>query len=140
MIVGVYFARAAGATQQLAGAVGYHLVRIHIGRGSGTRLKNIQDKVAIKLTVDYFLRSLHNSLGDLWINGAKAFIHLRRSLFDLSKRSNKLSREAQIANWKIEYGTVGTCAPIRVCRNLHLTHRVTLDAGFLCGAHSDSPR
>src|SRR6266567_7070751 len=140
MIVGVYFARAAGATQQLAGAVGYHLVRIHIGRGSGTRLKNIQDKVAIKLTVDYFLGGLYNRFGNLCINGAKAFIYLSRSLLDLSKRSNKLSWEAQIADWKIEYGTVGACAPIRMCRNLHLTHRVTLDAGFLRGAHSDSPR
>src|SRR5437763_3364971 len=109
MIVRVYFTRAARATQQLAGTVGYHLVRIHIGRGGGTCLKNIQDKVAIKFAVDYFLRGLHNSLGDLWINGAKAFIYLSCSLFDLTKRANKLSWEAQIANWKIEYGTVGTC-------------------------------
>src|SRR5436305_5597668 len=133
MIVGVYLAR---ATQQLAGAVGYHLVGIHIGRGGGTCLKNIQDEVTIKFAVDYFLGGLYNRFGYLRINSAKAFIYLSRSLFDLSKRSNKLSWEAQIADWKIEYGTVGTCSPIGMCRNLHLTHRVTLDAGFLCGAHS----
>src|SRR6266853_998173 len=108
MIVRVYFPRAARTTQQFASAVGYHLIRIHIGRGSRTCLKNIQDEVTIKFAVDYFLGGLYNCFGNLWVNGAKAFIYLSRSLLDLSKRSNKLSWKAQIADWKIEYGTVGT--------------------------------
>ncbi len=70
--------------------------------------------MTIKFAVDYFLGGLNNRFGNLRINGAKAFIYLSRSLFDLSKRANKLARKAQVADRKIEYGTVGICAPLIV--------------------------
>ena len=56
---------AAFATQQLAGAVGNHLVRVHVRRSAGPRLENIYDKLAVPFAFDDFLRRFLNCHRDV---------------------------------------------------------------------------
>ena len=96
--------------------------------------------MAVELTFYDFLRGPHYRCGNLRLQQTQAFIHLCRCLLDLPKCAHKLARKAQIADRKIEYGAVGAGAVIGICRYSHLTHRITLDARFLCTAHFFTPR
>src|SRR5439155_17478838 len=47
VVVRVHFAGATRAPQQFTGAIGDDLVGVHVGRGAGTGLKNIEDEVVV---------------------------------------------------------------------------------------------
>src|SRR5205823_4797811 len=91
MIIGMDFARATRAPKQFTGTVGNDFVRIHIGRGARTRLKNIKYKVLIKLATDDFLGGPYNRFGYLWIKQSQFFVALGCRLFDLAQSTNKLA-------------------------------------------------
>src|SRR2546421_9245379 len=121
--------------QQFAGTIGNDLVRIHVGRGTGAGLKNIEDEVIIELAIHNFLGSAYNRLGNLRIDGTQCLVHLGCSLFDLAESTNKLAWEAQAADRKIKYCALSTGTVISIYWNLHLAHRVALDTGPPCFVH-----
>src|ERR1051326_939131 len=111
------FARATRSSQKFAGTIGNDLVRIHIGRGTGTGLKNIEDEVIIEFAIDNFLGSMYNRPGNLRIDGTQCLIHPGCRLFDLAKGANKLAWEAQVADREIKYGALSTGAIISIYRH-----------------------
>src|SRR5712692_5152049 len=122
MIVGVDLAVAAGATQQFAGMIGDDLVGVHVGGGAGASLKNIKHEVAVEFAVNDFLRCSHDGFGNRWIDGSQVCVRLSCSLFDLSEGTDELAWEAQVANRKIEYGTLGTGTVVGIYWYTHLAH------------------
>src|SRR5579883_286422 len=140
VVVGVYLARTTRTAEQFAGAVSDHLVGVHVGRGARTRLKNIDHELVIKLAINHFLRGLHDSLRNLGINQAEVRIDLGGGLFDLSQGADELTREAKIADRKIQHGALRTRAIICVSGNAHLSHRIAFDARLFCALnHRHTP-
>ena len=70
------------AAQQFDGAVGNHLIHIHIGLCARTRLPHHQWKLVIPLACLNFLRHAHNGIGHCCIQLAHLHIHLGRRLLD----------------------------------------------------------
>ena len=59
VIVGVDgFLAAALAGGDFVGAAGDHLVGVHVGRGSGSGLEDVDDELVIEFAIDHFLRGL----------------------------------------------------------------------------------
>src|SRR5260370_34036168 len=96
--------------------------------------------MAVQFAVYYFLCRPYYSLGNLRVKQPQACIYLRRRLLDLPKSAYKLARKAQITDREIEDGALRAGTVIRICGYFHLTHRIALDARFLCAAHFISPR
>ena len=84
----------------------------------------------IKLPIDDFLCGLNNGICNMCIDRPQAGIHACGRLFNLSKRTNKLSGEAQITNREIEHGTLRASSIISIYRYPHLTHRIAFNAGL----------
>ncbi len=53
---------AALAAQKLIGAVGDHLVEVHVGLGAGTGLPHQQGKMIVELAVDHFLSGFDDGI------------------------------------------------------------------------------
>src|SRR5579884_2830791 len=138
VVIGMNLAGAASTTEQFARTVGNDLVGVHVGRGARTGLENIEHEMIIQLAIDDFLSRSHNRLGNLWVNRSQRFVCLCCRLLDLSKRTNKLAREAQIADREVEHGTLCACTVIGIYGDVHLAHRVAFDAGLFCISHSES--
>ena len=63
---------AAGAAQQLQGAVGDHLVGVHVGRGAGAALHHVDDEVAVPVAVDDLLAGAVDGIGDVGRRAGRA--------------------------------------------------------------------
>src|SRR5438445_10730255 len=92
----------------------------------------------IQLAIDDFLGSLYNRLSNLRVQQSQCFIGLCRRLFDLSERTNKLAREAQIADWEVERSTLGAGTVVGIYGDAHLAHRVAFDASLFYIGRSES--
>ena len=63
--------RAERAAEQLVGAVGDHLVDVHVGLGAGAGLPHDQRELIVELAVDDLLRGLDDGLGAARVERAK---------------------------------------------------------------------
>ena len=63
---------AARAAEDLGGAVGEHLVRVHVVRGAGPRLVHVDDELVAELAGEHFIRRSHDRIRDLRCPAAPA--------------------------------------------------------------------
>ena len=70
------------AAENLVGAIGDHLIDVHVGLGARAGLINRQRKMIIELAVEDFLRRLDNRLGAPGIEEAERAIGFRRGALD----------------------------------------------------------
>ena len=83
MVVRVnWFFAAFFAAQQFDGAVGNHLIHIHIGLCARARLPHHQRELVVPFACLNFLRHIHNGIGHCYIQLAHLQIHLCRRLLD----------------------------------------------------------
>ena len=117
------------AAQQFAGAVGDHLVHVHIGLRTAAGLPDDQRKLVVKLPCDHFVgsrddRSANRGILEL----SQIHVHLRRRAFHQGQRLDQCQRHPILADLEVLQRALGLRAPETVGRNFHFSHRVGLDA------------
>ena len=72
VVVGVHRVLAAAlAGKNLVGAAGDHLIGVHVGRGAGAGLEDIDHELVVQLSLHHLLGSLHDGLGALFVEVAQ---------------------------------------------------------------------
>lgn len=72
VVVGMHALASNLTTQQLDRPIGYHLVRVHVGLRTRTRLPHHQREVVVQLPLDYLVGGPHDGVGCI-INVAPIF-------------------------------------------------------------------
>ncbi len=87
MVVGMrQLVVAALAAENLDGAVGKHLIRVHVVRGASARLIDIHHKLVAPLTRQHLIGGLDDSLCDVRVEAARLHIRERRRLLHQHRR------------------------------------------------------
>src|SRR3546814_4382788 len=69
-----------------------HLVRIHVGRGTGPRLEHVDRKLRVVQAIGYLQRAARNRLAAAGVEQAKLAVDLRGSRLDQAQRTNERTR------------------------------------------------
>ena len=77
---------AALAAEDLDGAVGQHLVGVHIVRGASARLIDIHHEVLVPLAVQYLVGGLDDGVGDVRVEASGVAVGERRRLLHQHRR------------------------------------------------------
>ena len=94
------------AAQDLGGAVGNHLVGVHVVAGAGARLEWIDDELVIPAPFDHLLRRLDDRLRPVVVEQAQVAVDFRRGALDGRHRPDKCPPGAQTRDREIEYGAL----------------------------------
>ena len=122
--------RAEFLAELLVGAVGDHLVDVHVGLGAGAGLPDKKREMIVELAVDDLLRGLHDRLAAPAVERSKLEIGFRRRALDDGERSDKRARHALLADAEIAARALGLRPPIAVGRHFDGPKRVGFGAGF----------
>ncbi|MHC2439591.1 hypothetical protein ACVMB0_006966 [Bradyrhizobium sp. USDA 4451] len=132
------------AAEHLVGAVGDHLVDVHVGLRAGAGLPDDQRKMIVELAVDHFLRCAGNGVGAARIELAEFAIGLGGRELHHGKRVDDRDRHPVVADFEILPRAFGLRAPVAVGGNVDRAEAVGLAAGGgvgCCGrlSHGCSP-
>ncbi len=118
------------AGEQLVGAVGDHLVDVHVGLRAGAGLPHHQRELIVEFAVDDFGRRLHDRLGAPRIEQAELAIDFGGGALDQRQRRDQRPRHALVADAEIIARALGLRAPIAIGRDLDRPEAVGFGAGF----------
>ena len=108
MVVGVDLLVAAELlAEDLAGAVGQHLVGVHVQAHARSRLKDVDDEVLVVLAVEDLLRSLSDGSSLLRRDEAKLLIRLRGSELDHRQRADEERARLEATDREVRDGAGG---------------------------------
>ena len=128
VVIGMDQFFAALAAEQFNGAIGDDLVGIHIRRGAGAGLENIQDKFAVPFSIGHLLGRLDDGRGDLRFEAAQLLVGQGGVFFDQAKRADERAGKAQVADGKILDGPCRLRAIISGSGHLHWPHGIGFGA------------
>ena len=133
VVVGVdrLFGIVEGKAKDLIGAVGDHLVQIHIVRRTRPGLERINDKLALPSTGKHLVGGLDDRRRQGGVEQAQITVDLGGSPLHGSLRPHKSRVGFETAHRKIEHGPLGLCAVKGFGGHLHLTERIFLNAETL---------
>jgi hypothetical protein len=117
------------AAEQFVGAIGDHLIEVHVGLRAGAGLPDHQRKVIVELAVDHLARGADDGAGAALVEQPEFAIGLCRGKLDDAERMNDADRHPVLADAEILPGTLGLRAPIAIGGNLDRTETVGLQAG-----------
>ena len=123
------------AAEELDGAVGQHLVHIHVGLGAGTCLPHVERKMFVQQAVHAFLRGAVNGLRLPGGQPPHAGVDPRAGFFDQAEGAADFQRHFVIANGKVLKRTLRLRAPVSVGRHHDLPHAVKFFA-FSSGVYA----
>ncbi|MNZ94878.1 hypothetical protein D3C78_1139960 [compost metagenome] len=139
VVVGVHQARiAALAAQQFAGAVGQHLVDVHIGLGARAGLPDHQRELLLVAAGDHFVGGLHDGPGLGGVEQAQLLVDNRRGALDLGQRVDQLARLALARNIEVLQRALRLRAPQSIGRHRDGAESVTFLSACLM-RHQKSP-
>ena len=107
VVVGMDEPGADAAAHNLGGAVGDDLVGVHISRGAGAGLEDIEDEMVIKFAVDDLLGGLDNGVFLVGFQQPEAGVNLGGGELYQAEGSDEGAGEPEVANGKIEDGPHG---------------------------------
>ena len=137
VVIRVHQARLATlAAQQLAGAVGQHLVDVHIGLRARAGLPHHQREFARVLAGQHLIGGGVDGLGLLGIQQTQGMVHRGRCLLHLRQRGNDLARLLFAADVEVLQRTLGLGPPEPVGRNVDGAEGVFFLARGLAGGGS----
>src|ERR1700731_504075 len=119
---------AALAAKPFIGAIGDHLIEVHVGLGARAGLPDHQGKMIVELAVDHLTRGTDNGAGAPRINQAEFPIGLGRGKLDDAKRADDGHRHPVLADAEILPGALGLGAPIAIGGHLDRAEVVGLGA------------
>jgi hypothetical protein len=118
---------AAGAGQ-LVGAVGDHLVDVHVGLGARAGLPDDQREVLVELPLDHLLRRARDERSGFGVQLAERGVDLCGRLLDQAVGAQEDARQALRTDPEVLQAALGLRTPVAVGGNPDLTHAVRLDA------------
>ena len=119
-----------GAAGQDMGAVGHHLVDVHVALGSRARLPHHQGKLVVQLACQNFLTRRDDEVFFARFEDAQLTIGQGRRTLEVRKSVHHLhGHGTHGANLEIVARTLGLGAPVFVGRNVNLSQRVFFNAG-----------
>ena len=102
MIVGMHRRfRAARRAERFIGAIGDHLVDVHVRLRAGAGLPDDERKMLVELAVDHLARGGDDRVGDLRLEQALPGVDLGGGELDARQRMHDLDRHAIAADRKI---------------------------------------
>ena len=116
------------AAEQFVGAVGDHLVEVHVGLGAGAGLPDHQRKMIVELAFDDLARGAGNGAGAALVDQAELAVGFRGGELDDAERVNDRHRHAVVADAEILPRPFGLRAPVTIGGNLDRTEAVGLGA------------
>ncbi|MPN17606.1 hypothetical protein SDC9_164961 [bioreactor metagenome] len=127
VIVGVHQARFATlAAQQFAGALGQHLVDVHVGLRARARLPDHQRELVRMLSTNHLVRRSHDGLGLFLVEQSQLLIHRGRRALDLRERMDDFLRLSLAADLEILNRALRLRTPQLVRGNVDQTESVFL--------------
>ena len=126
---------------ELIGAIGNHLVRVHVALRAGSGLEHDERKLGIEPAGDDFVRGARDQIGNLRRDQAERGVGARRGFLQESERANDGTRpdESRTADREEMARPLGLRAPQAIGRDLDRPHGVMLDSrfhGFQCSTGS----
>ena len=118
--------------EHLDGAVGDHLVGVHVGLRARARLPDGEREVLVELAFGHFLSRLDDGLADLRVEPAERHVGLGGRPLDDAERAHDRQRLLFPADFEIAERALSLCAPILVGGDLEGAEGVGLGAGLIC--------
>ena len=117
------------AAQHFVGAIGDHLVEVHVGLGAGPGLPDHQRKVPVELAVDHLARGADDGAGAAPVEQSEFAIRLGGSKLDHAERMNDRHRHPLITDAEISPRPFGLGTPVAIGGNVDRAETVGLAAG-----------
>ncbi|GAA3047234.1 hypothetical protein GCM10020000_29160 [Streptomyces olivoverticillatus] len=134
VVVGVH-----GAAQALARQGGDDLVGVHVGRGAGAGLEDVDGEVLVPPPLDDLGRGRRDRLGNIAVEHAQLGVGLRRGALDPGQRLDVRALQTLAADGEVLHGPLGLGPPLGVRGDAHLTHGVVLDPVLPVLGHRSLP-
>src|ERR671912_2565543 len=119
MVVGMDGAPGAQLSpEDLDGAVGDHLVGVHVGGGARPGLEHVEDEGVVQTTIDDLPGGLHDGVPLLIAYEAELVVYDGGLELYGAERFDEAARLAQVAYGKVIEGAAGVGSPmgVRACR------------------------
>src|SRR5881296_3865134 len=121
---------AAPGAEQLEGAVRDHLVGVHVGRGAGAGLEDVDHELAVELPLRHLRRSAADGVGKPLVEEPERGVDARARALDGAQGGDEAPWEAQPGDREVLDRPRRLRAVVSVRGHHHLTHAVALDAGL----------
>ena len=109
--------------------MGDDLVHVRVGRGARTGLVDIDRELVVVVAVRHRRGSGRDGARDIRIEQAELAVRLRGGELDEGQRSQESARHALARDREVQDRPLGRRAVQRADRDVHLAHRIALDAG-----------
>ena len=123
--------------QEFVGAIGKHLIGVHVGGGSRTGLEDVHHKLVIQLTFHHLFGGFFDSVRQGAVQLAKFFVGAGRRQLQHAQGPDIAARESEIADRKIFNSALSLGSPISRIRDSHFPHGVLLNTKTI--THYASP-
>ena len=120
--------RALRRAEHFRGAVGEHLVGVHVVRRAGARLIHVDDELIAQLAGKNFVGGGHDGAADVGGQLARGLVGGRRGFLDEDGGGDELVRRAQAADRKIFDGPLGLDPVVRIRGHGVFAERIALYA------------
>ena len=111
------------------GAIGDHLVDVHVGLRAAAGLPDAQRKMIVELAGDDFVGGAGDELGFFVRELAEVLIYQRGGLFEDAEGADELGRHGVFADVEVDERAGGLRAVVAVGRDFDLAHGVGFGAG-----------
>ena len=118
--------RAERGAEALVGAVGDHLVDVHVGLGAGPGLPDDEREMPVETTVLHFARRSDDRVGEPLFEHAEVAVDLGRDALHAGEGVDDLDRHRPVADPEVLEGSLRLRAPIAVGLHLDRAERVAL--------------
>ena len=119
---------AARLAEDLRGAVGQHLVGVHVVRRPGAGLVDVDDELIAKVAGEDLVRRGHNRARDVGVEAPERGVGLGRRFLDEDRAGDEIGMRAQAADRKVLDGARGLHAVVRLGGNAQFAEWVSLSA------------
>ena len=116
------------AAENLDGAIGNHLVDVHVGVGAGSGLPDDKGEMIVEGAVDHFVGRAADCVGYWAIQQPKLLMDRRHRFFYHTECPEKGTGHPVAADGEIIQGSLGLGAPVPMGRNFHRTEGIRLGA------------
>ncbi len=121
--------RAARAAENLVGAVGEHLVTVHVVAGARAGLIHIDDELIAVLAAEHLVRRLHDRVGEPAFEPSGLLVGQRGGALDPDHGIDERGQRPESRDRKVLHGAQRLDAVERGSRNRLLAERIALDPG-----------
>ena len=125
-----FFSAKRSPPRHFDGPVADDLVGVHVRRGAGAGLVDVDGKLGVELAGGHFARRGNDGFGDLGFELAEVAVGHRRGRFDETEGADQARRQRLAGDRKVLDGALGLSAVIGLRGDLDLAHGVFFNSEF----------